>query len=452
MKIVICGNGKVGSTIARQLSSEGHDVVIIEKNTQLVNHATNSLDCLVIQGNAAVRDVQIEAGVPNADLLITVTNSDEVNLLCCLIAKKLGAKETIARVRNPEYSNDIQYIQNDLGLSMAVNPEMSAAVEIARSLRYPSAIKTDSFARGRVDLVELKVKPESILCDTSLKDLPRKCGVKVLVCAVVRDGEAFIPSGNFVLKEGDKLTITARPTDILLFFMAIGVPCQKLKNVMLIGGGRIAYYLTHMLLKMSYNVKIIERDEKHAKELALSFPKATIINADATDHEILEEEGIEETDACITLTGFDEENVLLGLYAISKNVKKVITKVNRIDFGDILSNVGIDSVIAPKKIIANHITRYVRAMHNSKGSDMETLTRIVDDQVEALEFLIKDTFKYQHIAFKNLKMKSSVLIASIVRNNQQIYPDGNAHLQNGDRVIVITTRSGFEVIEDIFER
>ena len=451
MKIVVCGDGKVGQTVSYQLSKEGHDVVIIDKNLKVVSHTTNTMDCLCIHGNAASREVLIEAGAKEADLLIAVTSSDEINLLCCLMAKKLGVKHTIARVRNPEYSKDIQYIQSDLGLSMSVNPELQAAVEIARSLRFPSAIKNDSFAKGRVDLVEFKVKPNSILIHTQLKNLEKVSGVKVLVCAVMRHGKAIIPDGNFEFEEGDKVSITAKPSEILLFFMAIGVPCQKIKNVMIIGGGRIAYYLSKMLIEMNYNVKIIEMNEEKAKELAFKLPKATIINADATEHEILMEEGLGVTDAFITLTGMDEENILLALYANRANVKKAVAKVNRIDFGDVLSDVGLDSIVAPKKVVSNQITRYVRAMHNSMGSNVETLTKIINDEVEALEFRVADTFKKPNIPLKNLKIKSQVLIACIVRGRHVLFPDGNEVILPKDNIVLVTTRSGLDDLNDILE-
>lgn len=451
MKIVVCGDGKVGQTVSYQLSKEGHDVVIIDKNERVVDHSTNTMDCLCIHGNAASREVLIEAGAKDADLLIAVTSSDEINLLCCLLAKKLGVKHTIARVRNPEYSNDIQYIQSDLGLSMTINPELQAAIEIARSLRFQSAIKNDTFAKGRVDLVEFKIKPGSILIHTKLRNLAKLSGVKILVCAVLRNGKAIIPDGNFEFEEGDKVSITAKSSEILLFFMAIGVPCQKIKNVMIIGGGRIAYYLSRMLIEMNYNVKIIEMNEKNAKELSYKLPKATVINADATEHEILLEEGIHSTDAFITLTGMDEENILLALYAARENVKKVVAKVNRIDFGDLLSDVGLESIVSPKKVVANQITRYVRAMHNSMGSNVETLTKIINDEVEALEFKVTDTFKKTNIALKDLRIKSRVLIACIVRNQHVLFPDGNEVILPKDSIVIVTTRSGLEDLNDIIE-
>lgn len=451
MKIVICGDGKVGQTVSQHLLEEGHDVVIIDRNPRVVNHTTNSMDCLCIEGNAASREVLIEAGAKDADLLIAVTNSDEINLLCCLMAKKIGVKHTIARVRNPEYSKDIQYIQSDLGLSMAVNPEMQAAIEIARSLRYPSAIKNDTFARGRIDLIEFKIKSDSILIHKKVKDLIRLTGTHVILCAVLRNGQAIIPDGNFELQEGDKVSITARPTDILLFFLAIGVPSPKIKNIMIVGGGRIAFYLSKMLIEMNYNVKIIEMNEQKAKELAFELPKATIINADATDYEILEEEGLNITDAFITLTGMDEENILLALYANRANVKKTIAKVNRIDFGNLLGDVGLDSIISPKKVVANQITRFVRAMHNSMGSNIEALTRIIDDKVEVLEFRVNDSFKKTNIPLKALKIKPQILIVCIVRQGHLIFPDGNESIQPKDNIVVVTTNSGLDDLNDILE-
>ena len=451
MKIVVCGDGKVGSTVSSQLSNEGHDVVVIDKNPNVVNRSTNNMDVLCIHGNAASRAVQIEAGVPDADLLIAVTSEDELNLLCCLIAKKLGAKNTIARVRNPEYSLELKYIQDELGLSMSVNPEYTAALEIARSMRFPSAIKTDSFVHGRVDLVEFKVTAGSVLIDRMILELRKIASVKILVCAVLRDGKPIIPDGHFVFKENDKVTITGRPTDLLLFFKEIGLPYQKIKNVMIVGGGRITYYLTAMLLDMNYAVKIIEMDEEKCKQLAGAFPKANVIHADATEPDLLNEEGLQNTDAFIALTGFDEENILLSLDAQSNNVKKVITKVNRVNFEHLLSKFGVDSIVSPKYITANQITRFVRAMQNSIGSNVETLIRIVNNQVEALEFVVSPTFKYQNKTFSELKFRSSVLISCIFRNNRLIFADGNSTFQSGDHVIVITTRTGLDALEDIIE-
>lgn len=451
MKIVVCGDGKVGSAVSEQLSKEGHDLVIIDSNPNVVNRSSNMLDVLCIHGNAASRSVQIEAGVQDADLLIAVTSSDELNLLCCLIAKKLGAKHTIARVRNPQYALDLPYIQADLGLSMTVNPELEAAQEIARSLRFTSAIKTDSFAKGRVDLVEFKIKENSILIGKSLKDLFKISGVKVLVCAVLRNNKAMIPSGDFVIEKGDKLTITARPSEILLFFMNVGLPRQTIRNVMIVGAGRVAYYLCHSLIDMNYSVKVIEMDKEKCETLALAFPKVSVINGDATDHALLMEEGIENADAFIALTGMDEENILLSMYALDQKVKKVVTKVNRTNFNDILNRMGIDCVISPKHLTANQITRYVRAMQNSMGSNVEALTRIVNNQVEALEFHVSSSFKYLDIPLKDLPIKSSVLVACIVRKGHIIFPDGNATIQSQDNVIVVTTRTGLDDLMDIFK-
>lgn len=451
MKIVICGDGKVGATISDQLSNEGHDVVIIDKNPNVVSRSTNNMDVLCIHGNAASRAVQMEAGVANADLLIAVTSEDELNLLCCLIAKKLGAKNTIARVRNPEYSTELKYIQDELGLSMSVNPEYAAAVEIARSLRFPSAIKTDSFVRGRIDLVEFKVAANSILVGRKIMELRKIASVKVLVCAILREGKAIIPDGQFIFQENDKVTITGKPTDLLLFFKEIGLPYQKIKNIMIVGGGRVTYYLTQMLLDMNYAVKIIEMDREKCEQLSTAFPKANIIHADATDPDLLSEEGIMNTDAFVALTGFDEENILLSLNAQSLGVKKVTTKVNRVNFEHLLSKFGVDSVVSPKYITANQITQFVRAMQNSIGSNVETLTRIVNNQVEALEFVVSPTFKYQNITFADLKFKSSVLISCIFRNNRLIFADGKSTFQKDDHVIVVTTRTGLDALEDIIE-
>lgn len=451
MKVVICGDGKVGSTLSQQLSMEGHDVVIIDNNEKVVTQSMNTLDVMCIKGNAASRKVQLEAGVDHADLLIAATSGDELNLLCCLIAKKLGAKHTIARVRNPEYSDELRHIKDDLGLSMTINPELAAAREIARSLRFPSAIKVDSFAKGRVELVEFKILDNSPLLGRKLHELPKISRVRVLVCAIMRDGKAIIPDGNFTFEKGDKVTITAKPADIFDFFKAINIRQEPIKKVLIVGGGKIAYYLAQMLNDLNMQVKIIEIDEKQCNLLSELLPNAMIIHADATDQEILVEEGLLNADAYIALTGIDEENILLSLYALSKNVKKVITKVNRINFDDILANVGIESVISPKYITANQIVRYVRAMQNSLGSNVEALSRIVNNQVEALEFKVCDKFRYHDIPLKDLKFIPNLLIACLTRNGNMIFPDGNESIHIGDSVIVVTTQSGLNDLIDIIQ-
>ncbi len=363
MKVVIVGDGKVGSTIARQLSGEGHDIIVIDNNTQVLNNASNTMDIMSVEGNGASMAVQKRAGVPDADILIAATSLDEVNMLSCLIGKKVGVKNTIARVRNPEYYEQIRELKEELGLSMAVNPELAAATEISRLLRFPSALKIEMFARGRVELVEIKIAPGSVLDGMPLWAIYKEFQVKVLICAVQRGGEVFIPGGDFVLHAGDKINLTAPHMEIAKFFRTIGIFRTGVKSVMILGGGRVAYYLAKDLLSMHVRVKIIEMDYNRCEYLSEMLPEAVIIHGDGTDKDLLQEEGLEKTDALVCLTGMDEENIVVGLYGKARKVSKVIVKINRISFNEILDNLDIDGFISPKSIAASNIVRYVRSCH-----------------------------------------------------------------------------------------
>ena len=450
MKIVIVGDGKVGFTLSQQLAKEGHDIVIIDNNETVLNNSSNTLDVNCIKGNGANYKIQEKAGVQEADLMIAVTSRDELNIICCLIAKKLGAKHTIARVRNPEYSDEMSFIKDELGLSMAVNPEAAAAAEIARILQFPSAIKIDSFSRGKVELAEFKVMPNSPLDGMAIHTLYYKYKIRILICAVQRKGAVFIPNGDFRLQEGDKVTITASPKNMTDFFRQIGILMHKIKTVMIVGGGKIAYYLCNQICNLGMKVKIIEIDPEQCSQLTDVLPKAMIINADGSDQEVLNEEGIEGVDAFIALTNMDEENVIISMYAISRGVDKVITKINHLTFMEIMENAGIDCIISPKYITANHIIRYVRAMQNSWGSNVETMTKIVDNQVEALEFRVRESFRGLNVPLKDIELKRNVLVACINRKGQIIIPSGQDKIQLGDSVIVVTTINGLRELNDIF--
>ena len=386
MKIVIVGDGKVGQALTGQLAEEGHDVVVIDSSPKALRTSVEIHDVMGVNGNGASYAVQKEAGVGEADLLIAATSGDELNLLCCMLAKKLGARHTIARVRNPDYADQLVLMKEELGLSMTVNPELAAAREIARMLRFPSALKLDSFARGQVELVEIKVKADSPLLGQALYALSSRLGIRILICAVRRGEEVYIPTGDFVLQEGDKITITASPSELDSLFRKLGIYRHKIHRVMVVGGGRIAYYLAKQLLRLGMSVKIIEQDAARCEQLSEALPKAHIILGDGTERELLEEEGIADMDALVAVTGMDEENIIISMYAGTLGLAKVVTKINRMSFQEILDGAGIESVITPKGITVNQIIRYVRAMDNSKGSNVETLHRIVGGRVEALEF------------------------------------------------------------------
>jgi len=452
MKVVIVGDGKVGSTIASQLSGEGHDIIVIDNNTKVLNTASQTMDIMSVEGNGASMAVQKRAGVPDADLLIAATSLDEVNMLSCLVGKKVGVKNTIARVRNPEYYEQIRELKEELGLSMAVNPELAAAMEISRLLRFPSALKIEMFARGRVELVEIKIAHGSVLDGMPLWAIYKEFQVKVLICAVQRGGEVFIPSGDFVLQEGDKINLTAPHMEITKFFRTIGIFRTGVKSVMIIGGGRLAYYLAKDLLAMHVRVKIIEMDYNRCEYLCEMLPEAVIIHGDGTDKDLLTEEGLDKTDALVCLTGMDEENIVVALYGKARKVSKVIAKINRISFNEILDNLDIDGFISPKTIAASNIVRYVRAMQNSAGSsNVEALHRLVNGQVEALEFKVKKNSPVVGVPLKDLKTRSGVLVATIIRGNRIIIPGGNDAIEEGDSVIIVTIHKQLTDLKDILK-
>lgn len=449
MYIVIAGDGKVGSTLAEELSKEGHDIVVIDSNPKVVEESVDLYDIRGVCGNGASYQVQKEAGVDQADLLIAATSSDELNILCCLVAKKLGVQHTIARVRNPDYSQQLVFFREELGLSMVVNPELEAAGEIARILRFPSAIKIDFFAKGKVELAEVNIGNGSPLDGMPLYDLQNRYRIKVLICAVQRGQEVFIPDGRFVLKDGDKIHITASHTQLAAFLKEIGIFKERIRNVLIVGGGKIAFYLAYRLLDANMHVTIIEQDEKRCIELSEALPKATVIQGDGTDPSLLEEVGISRTDACVSLTGIDEENILISMYAGQKQVDKVVTKINRMSFLQMLEKVGIESVVSPKKLTTDQIVRYVRAMQNSKGSSMTTLYRLVNNQVEAMEFSVMDS-RFTGIPLRELRMKKNILIACIIRGGKMLFPAGDDTIAMGDTVIVVTADHVLGNFEDIF--
>ncbi len=451
MKIIIVGDGKVGMILTEYLSREGHDVMVIDHNPEVVEHAVSAFDVMGLSGNGANYNVLVEAGATRADLLIAATSSDEMNILSCLMAKKIGTQHTIARVRNPEYAQQLVFIREELGLSMIVNPEFEAAQDISRVLRFPSAIKLDCFSKGRVDLAEIRLPENGYLAGHKLSELYKICKEKVLICAVQRDDEVYIPDGNFMLQAGDRIHITGSHGALASFFKAIGMFKQKSKHILIIGGGKIAYYLARQLSDTGVDIRIIEQSEERCLELAEKLPRATIIHGDGTDHATLQEEGLASSDACVVLTGIDEENMILALYAQTLGVSKVITKIDRRSFADMAEHMQIDSFVSPKVITANRIIRYVRAMEFAKDADIKTLYKIVNGQVEALEFSIRQKAFYTDEPLKNLKFKKGMLIACIIRHGKVMIPNGESHLEVGDSVIVVTATDGYvKQFEDIF--
>lgn len=450
MKIVIIGDGKVGYKLAKQLSVENYDVVMIDNNEKKMRFAVDRLDIACVTGDGASADVQKEADVPHADLVIACTSADECNMLSCLIAKKLGAKHTIARVRNPVYFKQIGLLKEDLHLSMAVNPELIVADEISRLLLFPDASKIETFVKGRVELIEFPILKGSRLVGMSLADMYNKFQIKILVCAAEHCDNVIIPDGDYVIREGDRLHIAASHREVELFFKVLGRHREKIRKVIICGGGRVAYYLSVQLCSLGMQVKIIEKDETRCEELCELLPKATIINGDATDHDLLIEEGVDEADAFVALTGMDEENIITALFAKSQGIDKIIAKVNEDRRARMVEEFGIDSIVSAKTATADAILSYVRARKNSQASaNIETMYQLVDEQVEALEFIIKSETRYTGIPLKDLSLKSNNLIACIARKHQIIIPGGDDYMQVGDSVIVVTMEKGIEDLEDI---
>ena len=449
MKIIIVGCGKVGVTLADKLNGENHDIVLIDLNAEKLRAITDSIDVMGVAGNGAVYQTQIEAGIQAADLMIATTNSDELNMLCCLIAKKAGNCHTIARIRNPEYSSEIHYFQEELNLSLAINPELAAANEIAKLLRFPSAIKIDTFAKGRLELLKFRIPERSSLDGMKILEVGQKLRCNVLICVIERGRQVIIPDGNISLQVGDKISFIGSHKDSMDFFRKVGVATNGVQSVLIVGGGRVTYYLARLLQDTKIKLKIIERDLARCQELSELLPEAMIIHGDGSDQQLLLEEGISQADAFASLTGFDEENIMLSLYAATKSNAKLITKVNRIAFEDVIDSLNLGSIIYPKLITADSILQYVRAMQNSLGSNIETLYKIADDQVEALEFRVGKDAPMIGIPLEKLRLKRNLLVAGISRNRKSIMPRGKDTLEPGDSVIIVTANKGLKDLKDI---
>ncbi len=451
MKIVVIGNGKVGHTIIRHLCNEGHNVVVIDNDPDEIEQIVNEYDVMGICGNGASVEILGNAKAGKADMLIAVTSSDETNMLACVIAKKMGARSTIARVRNHEYDSHIAQMTDALDISLIINPEKEAANEILKIINFPEALKVDTFQNGKVDLVELYIPHESPLIGKSLIEISQQYRVKVLICAVQRGEEVVIPDGNFIFHEGDVVHLTATKRNVKLFLNKLGLISSKIKSIFVIGGGKVATYLCDELVKNNYSVKLVEKDHDKCVELSELLEGVTIIHGDGSDQEMLTEEGFNETDAVVCLTGMDEENIIISMYAYKQRVGKIITKVNKASLAGLMESIRMASVITPKDITSSRILRYVRAKNNSRSSNVITLYKLVNNKVEVIEFEAKATSKALNLPLKNMRLKKKVLIASIIRGKEVIIPSGDDVITAGDNVIVVTTNEFFNTLDDILE-
>lgn len=452
MDIIIVGGGKVGNSLAGILCEE-HNVTVIDTNESRIQTIVNEFDVKGIVGNCLQTVVLEEADVEKCKIFIALTNSDEVNILSCLIAKKMKARHCIARVRNPEFNKQLVFMREELGISMMVNPDYNSANEIAKVLRYPDAINIDTFAKGRVDLAEIRITSGSILENIALLQLSKRLRLDILICAVQRGDEVIIPNGNFVLHAGDKIHVTASHSNMVKFFKSISSAYRekRVKSAVLIGGGRVGYHLAQHLREMGVKVKIIEIDEKRCLELSERLDKVSIICGDGTNQDIIREERVYDADAVVTLTGIDEENILMSLLAKNNGVEKVVTKVNRMNLMQLSETLNLDSIISPKTIMVDQILQYVRAKQNSTGNSVTTLYRLVNDRLEAIEFVVRENKEYLGVPLKKLKLRSGILIASIARGNELIIPKGDDCIMMNDSVVVVTTNRGFEDLKEIFD-
>ena len=448
MNIIIVGCGKVGRTLAEQLNEEDNNVTVVDLSPAKVNSATGRSDLMGVVGNGATHAVQKAAGIDTADLLIAVTGSDELNLLCCVTAKKAGC-QAIARIKNPDYFKEAPYLKAELGLAMVTNPEQAAAAEIARVLRFPSAKQLETCARGRVELLKFRLPPESRLVGLSVKDVVGKLHCDVLICTVERGDEALIAGADLVFEQNDVISLVASPKSAGDFFRLIGINTRAVKSVLIAGGGEITHYLSEMILRFGMSVKVIEQDPKKCQLLSRELPEVTVIEGDATEKDLLLEEGIATTDAFVALTNLDEENILLSLYAKSRGTKKQVTKINRIDFDDVIRRLDLDSIVCPKNVTADAIVRYVRAMKRSIGSKVEALYNVIQDKVEASEFTVTEPSRITGVPLSQLKFKENVLVASLLRNGTVLIPRGNDTIEPGDSVIIVSKIMGLSDITDV---
>lgn len=450
LRIIIVGCGKIGSALLERLcKEEAHDITVIDKNAERVQDFANLYDVMGIIGNGASYSVQMEAGIEHADLFIAVTRSDELNLLCCTVAKQVANCAAIARVCDPDYSKEVGYLQDKLGLAMIINPELEFAREVSRIIAMPTALEVNSFAHGRAELIKIKIPDGNMLNGMTVARMASIMETKVIICAVEKDGEVIIPSGNYILKSGDVISIVSSRPDIKTFLETIGFKTKRVKDTMIIGGGKAAYYLARRLMHMGISVKIIEKDRNRCEELSVLLPKAIIINGDGTDRELLREEGIHKAESFVPITGIDEENIILTLHARQLSEAKIVTKVNRTSFKDVISSLELGSVVYPRYFTTEAIIAYVRAKTNSQDSNIETLYHMYDHRVEAIEFVVQKDSPLTNTKLRDLKLKKDLLVCCINRNGNIIIPSGDDNIKKGDSVIIVTSHTGFKDIQDI---
>lgn len=449
LNIIIVGCGKVGMTLIEQLSKEGHDITIIDKNAAKVQEMSNLYDIMGLVGNGASYSVQMEAGIENADLIIAVTASDELNLLCCTVAKQVGDCAAIARVRTPDYSKEAGYLREKLGLTMIINPELEASLETARILYLPTALEVNSFAHGQAEIVKFKIPEGNLLDGMTIATLGKSITNEILICAIEREGEVYIPGGNFQMAKNDIVSFVAPRRHIRSFLKKIGFKTKQVKDAMIVGGGKASYYLAKQLIAMGIDVKIIEQNKERCEELSILLPEAIIINGDGTDEEVLREEGIEYAQAFIPLTDIDEENIMLTLHAKQVSNAKLITKINRSTFKNVISKLDLGSVIYPRYITSEAIIAYVRAKKNSTNSNIETLYHMFDNRAEAIEFRVDEPSSVTGIPLKDLMLKNDLLVSFIYRNGKVQIPSGLDTIEVGDTVMIVTTHNGLDNIQDI---
>ncbi|MBQ4333497.1 MAG: Trk system potassium transporter TrkA [Clostridia bacterium] len=452
MNIIVVGCGKVGTTILESLVAEGHNVTAVDLRPSALADITNIHDVITVCGNGADSDTLEEAGVEQAGLVVAATGSDEVNMLCGFLARKMGAADTVARIRKPEYNDrSLQTMKQYLDLSMAINPDRLAAQEMYRILRLPAAVKIETFSRQNIEMIELKLKDDSPLAGVPLFDLRNRYKAKFLICVVQRGEQVFIPDGSFVLQGGDKIGLTARHAEIQKLLRGMGVASKQARKVMILGGSRVAYYLAKRLLNAGIEVKIVDKDRTVCETLCELLPAATVLCGDGTQQELLLEEGLERMDAFVALTGMDEQNILLSFFAASHKVPKVLTKVNRRELSALARQLGLDCVLSPRNTVADVLVQHARALENSMGSNVETLYSLMDEGAEALEFNAKDDPRLVRIPFKALQLKPQVLVAGIMRGRETIIPTGDDVILPGDKVVVITASHRLQDLADIIK-
>ena len=451
MRIILIGAGKVGHILADRLTAEEHDVTIIDRGEDVIDRCQDSLDVMCVRGNGANARTLVEAGVDQADIVIATTAEDETNMLCCLIAKRLGAKYTIARIRDPEFNESQMLLQNEMGIDVAINPERATALEISKLLRYPFAGSIESFARGQVEMVEFRAQKEDIIIGVPMRELSRKIPnvPHVLYSMVERDGEVYIPGGDFSIQAGDKVFISGSMVNITNYFRFLGRNSLKIRSVMVLGGGKITYYLARMIIPVGIHMTVFEVNAKKARSLSEQFPKADIILGDGTDQDLLEEQGLTQMDAYVSLSSRDEENLMTGMYASRMGVPKVIAKNTRTAYADILNQLGLDSIVSPQSITCSTILRYVRAREHSQGTKIERLYRLADGKAEAIEFIARKGDSYIGTALKDLNIRPGNLVAVILHQGKVIVPFGNDRIEAGDHVVIISRESGIGDLNEV---